>query len=95
VPLERTREQHRGERLVELQGKDRRERGRLPLAHLVSQSRPRAPLEVEADRQAGLVRGRPEPVPCAIGEIDVEDVEDHPTVADARAPLQFSRSRFG
>ena len=59
VPFERAAEHHRRQRLVELQRQHRRERGRLPLAEPVAEVRPGSVLDVEADRQAGVLARRP------------------------------------
>ena len=53
------REDHDGERLVELQRQQRGERRRLPLADLVAEPRGGAALDVEADRQAGVLARPP------------------------------------
>ena len=83
VPFERAAEHHGGQRLVELQREQRRERGRLPLADPVAELRRRAALDVEADREPGLLRGGPQAIPGRVADVDVEDADDRTAVTDA------------
>ena len=76
-------------------GSTRGERGRLPLPHLVAEPRRRPALDVEADGEAGVLGGGPQPVPRPVAEVDVEDVDDRAAVAELRAALQLRRRGLG
>ena len=93
MPLERAREHHRRERLVELQRQQRRERRRLPFSDLVAELRRGPAPDVEADRQPGVLRGRPEPVPSRIADVDVEDTDDRAPVTRAPRSAPAPRPR--
>ena len=95
MPLERAAEHHGRERLVELQRQQRRERRRLPLADLVAELRRRAALDVEADRQARVLRRGPQPVPRRVADVDVEHADDRAAVAERRAALELGGRGLG
>src|SRR5439155_221805 len=56
---------------------------------------PRARLEVKADREPGVLGGRPQPVPSRVADVDREDIENRAAVAHSRTPLELSGGGLG
>ena len=95
VPLERPREDHRCERLVELHGGDAGEGGHLPAAGSDAQHAGARP-EVKADRHGVGRRGVPQRLPDRVDDAgrELEDGEDDAPVPELRDPPELGDRRL-
>ena len=94
MALQRAAEHHHRQRLVELHRRDGGE-GAISQLRYADLHLRGAVADVEADRQAGLRRRRPQPIPGRIGDAKLERTDDRAAVTELRATFELSGGGLG